>query len=234
MRVFKLKMEEPEKTLQQKREEFQAIPRDPIIYKCYKENDLTAIKHYYENTMPHENRGIILTNALWGTLIFNRTDIIENGDYAMVQWLAQLPEVNVYFEDDCVFRYLCTHGILPLAKWFVEHFDDIDIHAQNEEAFREACTGGHFETAKWLYSLGEVDIHAEEDDAFVMSCDYGYLEIAQWLFSLGGVDIFTQNGIIFNFDNFDNEYESIYDKANRAEVMMWLHEIKNNNLSPKI
>lgn len=213
------------KTFQEKREEFLTIPRDPLIYKFYTENDLTNLQYYYHNTMPNDNKEVILTNALVNTLIYKflrEREDEDYHDYALIKWLALLPEVNVHVDNDFVFRFLCTYGILSLAKWFEKHFD-IDIHAEEEEAFREACTGGHFETAKWLVSLGEIDIHAVEDEAFVMSCVYGYLEIAQWLFFLGGIDMNAQCGIVFEKET---EYDTVCRQKERQEVLKWLEEIK--------
>lgn len=194
-------------------------PRDKQIKKFCKDFDLLNLQSYYQ-TMPAEDKDIILTNALFTTVMYKGMSEKEDDDFAMIQWLALLPEVNVHHENEWVFRRLCIYGKLTIAKWFVEHFT-IDIHANKEEAFREACAGGHFEMAQWLISIGGVNIHINKEEAFVMSCLYGYLEIAQWLVSLGGVDIHAQNDILFKKETGNN---MVLREKERQEVLQWLQD----------
>ena len=68
-------------------------------------------------------------------------------------YLRSYPNINISYNNEELFRYVCKKGYLDLAKWLQQVKPDINISAENDGTFRSACYKRHLELAKWLQSL---------------------------------------------------------------------------------
>ena len=114
----------------------------------------------------------------------------KNSNFELIKELFE-KGVDIHYNNEQGFVYLCENGELEMAKWLYEH-GKIDIHAKYEWALKNACYFGRLEVAKWLVSIGAklnsylMIKHALNNEQFA---------IIKWLYSIGteigGYDVFS-------------------------------------------
>lgn len=92
------------------------------------------------------------------------------------------PNINIYKNDDYIFRTTCKHGQLDVAKWLYQTWYNIQCI---NTAFFDACSDGYLELARWLHRIcPKIDVQLRLDFAFTLACESGHLHIAQWLYDI--------------------------------------------------
>lgn len=103
----------------------------------------------------------------------------KNSNFELIKELFE-KGVDIHYNDEQGFVYLCDNGELEMAKWLYEH-GKIDIHSNHEWALRNACWFGRLEVAKWLVSIGA----KFNDNVILYACSYKQMAIIKWFYSIG-------------------------------------------------
>lgn len=106
----------------------------------------------------------------------------------ITQWLLEIqPTIDISYENDFSFQYLCAMGNYDMAKWLYTLKPNINVSANNNVPFIMACKNNHSILAKWLYSIKPTIILSVNMlkvfhyEYFINNYSSKYLDIIPWL-----------------------------------------------------
>ena len=77
------------------------------------------------------------------------------------------PDIDISADNEYIFRCVCSHGHLDVAKWLLKIKPDIDISGENNIAFFSACRYKNNDVALWLSNLQPKYVVVIKDDVIL-------------------------------------------------------------------